>query len=105
MSLRYLLFQGLLLQRLMLEVKPSANQLPSLSDSYDDSPPPLIDSDGNYDNGVAPLISLDNEQSTNGSVVSKIPRVVATATSHTVHSIQKVANGVACQKYKPQVPV
>jgi hypothetical protein len=86
---------GLLLQRLMPVLELSANQIPSLvSNSYENSPPPLVDSDGNYVNGEAPLVLLGNEESTNGSIVSQMPHEVTTATSHTFCTAPNMAAGV-----------
>ena len=76
----------------MLALDPSSDQIPSLvSNGYEDSPPPLVDGDDNYENGEAPLVLLDNEVSNNGDIVPKTPQGVTTTTRPTA---LKMAAGV-----------
>ena len=89
-----------------------ADQMPSLvSDGYEASPPPLVDSDGNYENRGAPLVLLDNEEYTNGNIVSKTPREVTMTTRHVVCAAVKRPAGVPplswqkCAPHDLKVPV
>ena len=76
----------------MLALDPSPDQIPSLvSNGYEDSLPPLVDSDDNYENGEAPLVLLDNEVSNNRDFVSKTAQEVTTTTRHTVSAALKTA--------------